>query len=718
MKPTTRRSTLLLSLITPLIVLMLGCSATLSTKTANTLPASSVTFSPTITSTSTKTPIPNLLKTRISGVPRTLTARPTHISTPTGTATPIPSPTAPQIDAAIFQFNSDNTIPSSITQVREDNLTQLVQIAQWGKGSIQRIIFSPDGKTMLAASPYGIAIYPMDDFLAPLQWLLFDSPIYFQDIQISTDGNLIRLQWPQYYPSTGKESRVFNLEKKTFQPADQDIDWILSQYNQIVSYTEAAVISPDNKLRFEGRLDYQEENMNIETFQGLIFDNQTGEQRLRLKDESLYVYYEDYNEPDGCDLESFTVCGNVYDPNIMTPYRVAFSTSGKLLAIIYRSTNLGNSNHFSLLRVYSTQDGSIINTFGSFDQPVQDFSFQPGSDLISVAFVNGSIQTWDPAQQKMLNQTWDFRPPVRDFAYTSDGRYLLVQYPDSVEVLRTSDGAIAGRYESSAIALSPTENLLAIGDDTGIIQVEDLDQRKTVSRMVGHSSVIYALAFAPDGQTLISSSEDCTIRSWDAHTGIFQHYFEKAEVNAFGESWTESRIFVYYMHFVPGTNQLVGFGSWGTAASWNINSGVKEYAIVSQPLEYYNGMQTLNPHFPQSFWVVPEESRFYINESAYDLKNGEAAGSYTPPSNLPEGCSPEGPQSSDGKIRFTSGYGPLEGQICVLGMTDNRLMYRIPVFPQQNDGAISIQQIFLSPDGTRLFVVSLDGPIFVYQVQP
>jgi len=54
----------------------------------------------------------------------------------------------------------------------------------------------------------------------------------------------------------------------------------------------------------------------------------------------------------------------------------------------------------------------------------------------------------------------------------------------------------------------------------------------------------------------------------------------------------------------------------------------------------------------------------------------------------------------------------------VLGAADHRLLYRIPVFSQQNDGVIYIKQIFLSPDGTRLYVVSLDNPIFVYQVQP
>ena len=52
----------------------------------------------------------------------------------------------------------------------------------------------------------------------------------------------------------------------------------------------------------------------------------------------------------------------------MAPYRAAFSDTGKRLAVLYRPPNLSNSNQFSLLRVYSTQDGSVIDIFGSFDQ--------------------------------------------------------------------------------------------------------------------------------------------------------------------------------------------------------------------------------------------------------------------------------------------------------------------------------------------------------------
>jgi WD40 repeat protein len=706
-------------LITFLYVLSLSaCSKPFAHEDPTRTSPSSFVESPgaTLTTSPTGTPAPSSTEPRTFD--RTLTQWAFRALTMEAsfTETPISTPTIPQIAVGQPVQIDLTPVPTVSVPIGGDRLTQLAKIAQWGKGSVQRVAFSPDGKSLLAASPFGIEVYSMEDLQQPAKWEPFEYPVFFNGLNVSRDGQFVRLQWTEYYNSEAG-SIVFDLADQIFRPENEGIEWIETSYDQEGNYGSITVVSPDRSVRFEGETGYLSENANIESFAGQFFNNQTGEALFPLKDEPIYIYYNDYNRPEGCDLKSFSWCGNVYEPNIMAPYRFSYSDNGKEIAILYRAPNLLNNNRFSLLRIYSSQDGSLLSKYGSLTQPIQDFRFQPNSNLLSIAFTNGSIQIWDTASKKLLHQAWDFRPHTGEFALTSDGRYLVTQYSDFVEVMRTSDGAVTAKYEASAFALSPLENLIAIGTEKGSIQVEDLETNRTVSRMEGHTKVIYALVFSPDGRTLTSSSEDCKIRSWDVRTGAFLHYYEKAEVDAIGEGYTKSRIFVYYMQYVPGSDQMVGFGSWGTAASWDASSGAKQFTIVSSALEYYEGMQTVNPHFPQSFWIEPSKNQFYIDSTAYNLENGQPIGGYNPPENLPEGCSPVGPVSADGTVRFTPGYGDFEGQVCALNAQDSSILYRIPVFDQQADGMIAVQQLFLSPEGTRLYVTSPDGAVFVYQIR-
>jgi WD40 repeat protein/transcriptional regulator with XRE-family HTH domain len=70
-----------------------------------------------------------------------------------------------------------------------------------------------------------------------------------------------------------------------------------------------------------------------------------------------------------------------------------------------------------------------------------------------------------------------------------------------------------------SIALSPQENLLAIGTANSEIRTWQIDSSASRLTYRGHTDWVRSIAFSPDGSLLASGSEDKTVRLWNTETG-------------------------------------------------------------------------------------------------------------------------------------------------------------------------------------------------------
>ena len=89
-----------------------------------------------------------------------------------------------------------------------------------------------------------------------------------------------------------------------------------------------------------------------------------------------------------------------------------------------------------------------------------------------------------------------------------------------------------------------------------MVYIHDVTTGERLKTLTGHSRYINAVAFAPDGRTVVSVSHDDTIRLWDINTGALLKTLNHQS-------------FVTTIAYSPDGKTLVS-GSWdGTVRFWD-----------------------------------------------------------------------------------------------------------------------------------------------------
>jgi WD40 repeat protein len=119
--------------------------------------------------------------------------------------------------------------------------------------------------------------------------------------------------------------------------------------------------------------------------------------------------------------------------------------------------------------------------------------------------------------------------------FARDGRSLVVlagdtirllQLPELEEIRVLPDKIPIKRYSRPFIALSPDNHTLAIPDQEEFgIRLWDLDGNRELRVLTGHTDMVIAAAFSPDGTMLATCSPDQTIRLWNVDTGELLNTF-------------------------------------------------------------------------------------------------------------------------------------------------------------------------------------------------
>ena len=155
---------------------------------------------------------------------------------------------------------------------------------------------------------------------------------------------------------------------------------------------------------------------------------------------------------------------------------------------------------------------------------VLSLAMMPSGDQLAVGYGDGLIELRDPSTLQRVGEFAALSGGVSGIVFSADGQQMLV-FDDQPSVHLydvTSRRLLQERSLSGDIWAGRTSadlRTVATSDREGFIRIWNLDDGSITREWQAHSDVVTALDFSPDGQKLLSVSQDRLAKYWDLATG-------------------------------------------------------------------------------------------------------------------------------------------------------------------------------------------------------
>ncbi|MYF99130.1 PQQ-binding-like beta-propeller repeat protein [Candidatus Poribacteria bacterium] len=407
-------------------------------------------------------------------------------------------------------------------------------VARLGKGFINDIAYSPDGKHLAVVSDIGVWIYDAqngtEQALLPAAPGKAVSRVVFSPNGhiLAVIGDMWKIQLWDYRSQTLKGSLV----GRSYSPT-------------------GVVFSPDGRTIAIMDIDQTTQLWDVKT--------------MKFK----------------CTLEGST---DAVANEGMEYFSVAYSPDGNVFAI---------GSEDGTIRLWDTTTGKLKHTLIGNITSVGSFCFSPDGKTIATRSFTGSVWLWDTTTGRH-KITLEYAVSGENIAYSPDGETIAVIVSGTILLLDATTGEQKSNFEigvEKLFSFSPDGTIIAAVKENGIVQVWDtkggiplkygFEEETRVELEVPIATgkhkytfecadSVGGIVFSPDGGTLTTVNANNTVQVWNTKTGELKYTLEHTS-SVIGVSFSK------FSNFNEGSKKdstLITVHSDKTVRQWNTKTHV------------------------------------------------------------------------------------------------------------------------------------------------
>jgi WD40 repeat protein len=493
----------MISLVTLAVLTWVGCSSE-STPFSVSLPS---------TATATLTPTEQVVSPAQPAASGSTPAQATIVASPSPVSSP--PPTSP----LTLPVLAGTPVPMPNEPITPDNVDRIQQLAMWGKGRIEQLAYSPDGKILAVGTTAGVWLYDAET-LAELRFI--NTGNFVGSLAFTSDSQKL----------------VTDVGASTLATWDVTTGELLNSVRVRDGYQGNVVYAPGRSVLSAGAM------LLAATLDDLtvgLWDVATGKPLQLLKGDNAFY----------------------------PPKNLVFSPDQTLLAA---------SSDDKTINLWDVRTGNLLHTLTEADLESPSLAFSPGrgaTTLLAASGSEGKVWLWDAHSGAPIRTLEASSPSAQVFspAFSSDGALLAVKIYESssnpdvssmgvIQIWQTTDGTLLRTLKEDIVGLdlmfSPDDRLLLSSSSDGTVQRWNAQTGAPIDMLTNfdRNTTVYTPplpAFLLDGSSVyISNPSKDRIELWNLSTGRLQRtltgltsYVNNLVVSADGSTLASSELWDY-----------------------------------------------------------------------------------------------------------------------------------------------------------------------------